>query len=66
MLEVGDVVSLIRDESGPEPTALRGEWGRIVRITPRQSLDIQLVGYSRPHSVAMALVRDILAINCRA
>jgi hypothetical protein len=63
VLEVGDLVRLIRDEPGPEPTALRGEWGRIVRITPRKSLDIQLAGYSRPRSVAMALVRDTLAIN---
>ena len=37
--------------------------GGFVRITPRKSLDIQLAGYSRPRSVAMALVRDILAIN---
>ena len=61
--EAGDLVRLTRDEPGPEPTALRGEWGRIVRITPRKNLDIQLAGYSRPRSAPMATVRDILPIN---
>ena len=30
ILEVGDLVRLVRDEPGLEPTAFGGEWGRIV------------------------------------
>jgi hypothetical protein len=62
VLEVGDLVRLTRDEPGPEPTALSGEWGRILRITVRKTLDIQLAGFSRPRSVAMTLVRDIPSV----
>jgi hypothetical protein len=63
ILEVGDLVRLIRDEAGPDPTALAGEWGRIRRITERGGLDILLAGYSRPRGVAMAMVSNIAATN---
>jgi hypothetical protein len=63
ILEVGDLVRLVRNEPGPEPTALAGEWGRIVKIKPLGRLDIQLAGFCRPRSVAMALARDIMMIN---
>jgi len=61
--EVGDLVRLTRDEAGPIVTAHAGEWGRILRITPRNTLDIQLAGFSRPRGVAMALVSDFPSIN---
>jgi hypothetical protein len=61
--EAGDLVRLTRDESGPIVTAHAGEWGRIIRITSRNTLDIQLAGYSRPRGVAMALVSDFPSIN---
>ncbi|MCA3390094.1 MAG: hypothetical protein INF65_15830 [Roseomonas sp.] len=61
--EVGDLVRLTRDEAGPIVTAYAGEWGRIVRVTTRNTLDIQLAGFSRPRGVAMALVSDFPAIN---
>lgn len=61
--EVGDLVRLTRDEAGPFVTARAGEWGRIVRISARNTLDIQLAGFSRPRGIAMALVSDFPAIN---
>jgi hypothetical protein len=61
--EVGDLVRLTRDEAGPMVTAHAGEWGRILRISNRNTLDIQLAGFSRPSGVAMALVSDFPAIN---
>jgi hypothetical protein len=61
--EIGDLVRLTRDEAGPIVTAYAGEWGRIVRISTRNTLDIQLAGFSRPRGVAMALVSDFPAIN---
>lgn len=63
ILEVGDLVRLVRNEPGPEPTAFGGEWGRIVKIKPLGRLDIQLAGFCRPRSVAMAVARDIMMIN---
>ena len=63
ILEVGDLVRLTRDEAGPDPTALAGEWGRIRRITDRGGLEIVLAGYSRPRGVALALVSDFPATN---
>ncbi len=63
VLEVGDLVRLVRDELGPEPTASRGEWGRIVSLKPGGRLDIQLAGFCRPRGVAMALARGIMMIN---
>jgi hypothetical protein len=56
-------VRLTRDEAGPDPTALAGEWGRIRRITDRGGLEIVLAGYSRPRGVALALVSDFPATN---
>jgi hypothetical protein len=61
--EVGDLVRLTRDEAGPIVTAHAGEWGRILRVTSRNTLDIQLAGFSRPRGVAMSLVSDFPAIN---
>ena len=61
--EVGDMVRLTRDEPGPDVTAFAGEWGRILRVTGRNTLDIQLAGFSRPRGVAMAMVSDFPAIN---
>jgi hypothetical protein len=61
--ETGDLVRLTRDEAGPIVTAHAGEWGRILRVTSRNTLDIQLAGFSRPRGVAMALVSDFPAIN---
>ncbi len=61
--EVGDLVRLTRDEAGPFVTAHAGEWGRILRVTSRNTLDIQLAGFSRPRGVAMGLVTDFPAIN---
>ena len=55
ILEVGDLVRLTRDEAGPDPTALAGEWGRIRRITDRGGLEIVLAGYSRPRGLALEL-----------
>jgi hypothetical protein len=49
--EVGDLVRLTRDEAGPIITARAGEWGRIIRISARNTLDIQLAGFSRPRGV---------------
>jgi len=43
--EVGNLVRLTRDEAGPIVTAYAGEWGRIVRVTTRNTLDIQLAGF---------------------
>jgi hypothetical protein len=63
ILEVGDLVRLTRDEAGPDPTALAGEWGRIRRITDRGGLEIVLAGYSRPRGVALAMVSDFPATN---
>ena len=63
ILEVGDLVRLTRAEAGPTPTAHAGEWGRILRITERGALDIELAGYSRPRGVFMSMVRDIPATN---
>jgi hypothetical protein len=61
--EVGDLVRLTRDEAGPIVTAHAGEWGRILRISSRNTLDIQLAGFSRPRGVAMGMVSDFPAIN---
>ena len=61
--EAGDLGRLTRDEPGPIVTAHAGEWGRIIRVTSRNTLDIQLAGFSRPRGVAMALVSDFPAIN---
>lgn len=61
IMEVGDLVRLIRSEAGASPTAMAGEWGKIRRITERGALDIELAGYSRPRGVALALVRDFPA-----
>ena len=61
--ETGDLVRLTRDEAGPIVTAHAGEWGRILRVTSRNTLDIQLAGFSRPRGAAMALVSDFPAIN---
>jgi hypothetical protein len=61
--EVGDLVRLTRDEAGPLVTAHAGEWGRIIRISGRNTLDIQLAGFSRPRGVAMGMVSDFPAIN---
>ena len=61
--EAGDLVRLTRDEAGPIVTAHAGEWGRILRVTNRNTLDIQLAGFSRPRGVAMALVSDFHVIN---
>lgn len=63
ILEVGDLVRLTRDEAGPDPTALAGEWGRIRRITDRGGLEIVLAGYSRPRGVSLAMVSDFPATN---
>ncbi len=63
ILEPDDLVRLTRDEPGPEITARAGEWGRILRITGRGSLDILLAGYSRPRGVAMAQVNDFPVTN---
>ena len=61
--EAGDLVRLTRDEPGPIVTAHAGEWGRIIRVTSRNTLDIQLAGFCRPRGVAMAQVSDFPAIN---
>jgi hypothetical protein len=61
--EVGDLVRLTRDEAGPFVTAHAGEWGRIIRISSRNTLDIQLAGFSRPRGVALGMVSDFPAIN---
>ncbi|MFN8984414.1 MAG: hypothetical protein ACK5X9_18090 [Alphaproteobacteria bacterium] len=61
--EVGDLVRLTRDEAGPFVTAHAGEWGRILRISSRNTLDIQLAGFSRPRGVALGMVSDFPAIN---
>lgn len=61
--EAGDLVRLTRDEPGPDVTAFAGEWGRIIRVTGRNTLDIQLAGFSRPRGVAMGMVSDFPAIN---
>jgi hypothetical protein len=61
--EAGDLVRLTRDEPGPDVTAFAGEWGRVIRVTGRNTLDIQLAGFSRPRGVAMGLVSDFPAIN---
>ena len=63
ILEVGDMVRLVRDEPGPAPTASAGEWGRVLRLNARGRLDIQLAGFSRPRGVAMGMVSDFPAIN---
>ena len=63
IVEVGDMVRLIRDEPGPMPMAGAGEWGWVLRINARGRLGIQLAGFSRPRGVAMALVSDFPAIN---
>jgi hypothetical protein len=63
ILEVGDMVRLVRDEPGPAPTASAGEWGRVLRLNARGRLDIQLAGFSRPRGVALAVVSDIAPIN---
>lgn len=63
ILEVGDLVRLIRDEYGPSPTAQAGEWGKIRAITGRGTLDIVLAGYSRPRGVALSMVSDIPVTN---
>ena len=61
--EAGDLVRLTHDEAGPIVTAHTGEWGRILRVSSRNTLDIQLAGFSRPRGAAMALVSDFPAIN---
>ena len=61
--EVGDLVRLTRDEAGPIVTAHAGEWGRILRVSNRNTVDIQLAGFSRPRGAAMELVSDFPAIN---
>jgi hypothetical protein len=63
ILEVGDMVRLIRDEPGPMPTAGAGEWGRVLRINARGRLDIQLAGFSRPRGVALGVASDLAATN---
>lgn len=57
--EVGDLVRLIRDEPGPIATAVKGDWGQILRFNKRGRVDIQLAGYCRPRSAAMGTVCDI-------
>ena len=61
--EKGDLVRLTRDEPGPIVTAHAGEWGRILRVTNRNTLDIQLAGFSRPRGVALGVVSDIATTN---
>lgn len=63
ILEVGDLVRLIRAEAGPAPTAQAGEWGKIRSISDKGRLDILLAGFSRPRGVALAMVTDIPATN---
>jgi hypothetical protein len=63
ILEVGDLVRLIRAEAGPVPTAQAGEWGKIRSISDKGRLDILLAGFSRPRGVALAMVTDIPATN---
>ena len=63
ILEVGDLVRLIRNEGGPTPAAQAGEWGKIRQVTGRGTLDIVLAGYSRPRGVALSMVSDIPVTN---
>jgi hypothetical protein len=48
--EPGDFVRLLRDDPGPQPMALAGEWGCVLRNRGADGLDIRLAGYSRPRS----------------
>ena len=61
--EVGDLARLTRDEPGPLVTARAGEWGRVLRVSARHTLDITLAGYSRPRGVALGMISDFPAIN---
>jgi hypothetical protein len=63
IVEVGDMVRLIRDEPGPMPMAGAAEWGWVLRINARGRLGIQLAGFSRPRGVALGVVSDIAATN---
>jgi hypothetical protein len=58
ILKVGDLVRLTRDEAGLLITAYAGDWGRIERISKRNTLDIRLSGYSRPTGSMMSSVTD--------
>ncbi len=50
LYEAGDLVRLLRDEPGPDPMAVAGEWGRVLRNRGRDGLDIRLAGFSRPRT----------------
>ena len=63
ILEVGDLVRLVRNEGGSSPSAQAEEWGRILRISRGGALDIVLAGYSRPRGVALSNVNGIPATN---
>ena len=59
ILEVGDLVRLIRNEGGPTPAAQAGEWGKIRHVTGSGTLDIVLAGYSRPRGAGIAQICEL-------
>ena len=62
LYEPGDFVRLLRDDPGPLPMALAGEWGCVLRNRGTEGLDIRLAGYSRPRT---SDVPDVTGIPAR-
>jgi len=54
LFEPGDLVRLLRPETGPIASARPGDWGVVMRVHPCGALDLKLAGYSRPKDAAMA------------